>query len=106
MSTALAAGPILGHLDAILAAHRKLTGRELEWRCAVRLLDRFNAMQDDDMPPKVFEVMIGCFLIQEGYTPEAIRRVLTHAAIYGTAAYSEDLDADDVEAVDLLLAAR
>lgn len=97
---------IFGHVEAVRASHRKLTGRELAWPDAIQLIDRYNATIDDDMPPKVFEVTIGCFLIQESYSPEAIRRVVTHVAIYGRAAGSLDLDAADVEAVDMLLPAR
>jgi hypothetical protein len=101
-----APGTILGHVNKIRDAHRRLHGTEIPWPDAIRLLDRFNAMLDDDMPPKVFEVQVGCFLLQESYSPEAIRRILTHVAIHGRAAGSLDLDTDDVEAVDLLLPAR
>jgi hypothetical protein len=105
--TTLAPGPIMGHLDAIRSAHRKVYGLELSWPEAVRRLDAFNALQDDPtMPPQVWEVQVGCWLISEGYTPEAIRRVLTHCAIYGSAGHSEDLDADDAEAVDAILPVR
>jgi hypothetical protein len=105
--TTLAPGPIMGHLDAIRAANRKLTGLELSWPEAVRRLDAFNALQDDPtMPPQVWEVQVGCFLVAEHYTPEAIRRVLTHCAIYGSAIHSEDLDPADAEAVDAILPTR
>jgi hypothetical protein len=106
MSILAATGPILGHVNKIRDAHRRLHGTEFPWPDAIRLLDRFNAMQDDDMPPKVFEVQVGCFLLQESYSPEAIHRVLAHVAIFGRAAGSPDLDDDDAEAVDLLLPRR
>jgi hypothetical protein len=106
MSILTTPGPILGHVAKIRDAHRRLHGTELPWPDAIRLLDRFNVMLDDDMPPKVFEVQVGCFLLQEMYSPEAIRRVLAHVAIFGRAAGSPDLDDDDAEAVDLLLPRR
>lgn len=107
MSALTAPVTILGHVDAIRASHRRLTGLELAWPDAIRLLDRFNAtLEDETMPPKLWEVQVGCLLIAYEYTPEAIRRVITHVAIYGTAACSFDLDADDVEAVDAILPAK
>jgi hypothetical protein len=106
MSILAAPGPILGHVNKIRDAHRRLHGAEFPWPDAIRLLDRFNAMLDDYMPPKVFEVQVGCFLLQEMYSPEAIRRVLAHVAIFGRAAGSPDLDDDDAEAVEAILPAR
>jgi hypothetical protein len=103
----IAPGTILGHVDAIRASHRRLTGLELSWPEAIRRLDAFNAMHDDPtMPPKLWEVQVGCFLVAESYSSEAILRAIRHCATYGTAAHSEDLDTDDVEAVDLLLPIR
>jgi hypothetical protein len=107
MSILTAPGTIFGHVDAIRSAHRRLTGLELSWPEAIRRLDAFNAMHEDPtMPPKTWEVQIGCFLVAEHYTAEAIRRVIRHCATYGTSAYCEDLDADDAEAVDAILPAR
>jgi hypothetical protein len=106
--SATAPGTILGHVDAIRASHRRLTGLELDYREAIRRLDAFIAMQNENdfCPPKLFEVQVGCFLVSEHYTPEAIRRVISHVAIFGTAAGSPDLDADDAEAVDAILPVR
>ncbi len=100
-------GPILGHVRAIRAAHFRLVGKELCYEAAIERLDRFNAMQDDpSFPLRMTEVVIGAFLVGEFYSPEAIRRILAHVAIYGRGAGSTDLDVEDAEAVDALLPRR
>jgi hypothetical protein len=97
----------LGHIQAIRAAHHRLTGRVLPWETAIDQLDRFNAAQDDPtFPVKTRDVVIGAFLIGETYSSEAIHRVLTHCAIFKTAHDCPDLDRSDAEAIDELMAAE
>jgi hypothetical protein len=99
-------GTILGHVQAIRAAHHRLTGRTLPWETAIGQLDRFNATQDADYPVKLRDVQVGCYLISERYEPAAINKVLAYTAIFGRAHDCPDLDPGDAEAIDELMAAE
>lgn len=102
-----APGTILGHVQAIRAAHHRLTGRILSWETAIGQLDRFNAAQDDPtLPVKTRDVVIGCWLTEVSYSPAAINRILAHVAIFGSAHGAPDIDADDAEAVDAIMPTR
>jgi hypothetical protein len=99
-------GTILGRVQAIRAAHHRLTGRTLPWETAISQLDRFNATQDADYPVKLRDVQVGCYLISERYEPAAINKVLAYTAIFGRAHDCPDLDPGDAAVVDELLAAE
>jgi hypothetical protein len=99
-------GTILGHIRSIRKAHERLVGRSLSWEDAIARLDRFNAMQTDDMPLKNRDVAVGCFLVGETYSRESINKILAHVAIFGFARGCVEIDDCDAEAVDELLAAE
>jgi hypothetical protein len=99
--------PTLGQIDAVMASHLRLYGTPMDWREAIRRLDRFNVLCcQDGYPAKQRDVLIGCFLIGETYSREAIHRILAHVAIFKTAHGAPDIDVDDAEAVDAILPAR
>lgn len=102
----VSASPLLDHIDAVLSAHYRLTGKRLDWREAVRRLDRFAAIGGDDMdfmPAKTWEVLVGCTLIGGGYSEPAIRRILAHCHKYQTPNHCPDLDESDIDAIAELL---
>jgi hypothetical protein len=102
-----AVSPTLAQIEAVMASHRRLTGQAMDWRTAVRRLDTFNAIHcRDDFPVKTRDVVVGCWLVSETYSTEAINKILAYTAIFGRAHDCPYLDPGDAAVVDDLLAAE
>lgn len=103
MSSTSHVSPLLRKIDQVLAAHLKTTGRQLDWRTAVRRVEALDTVLGWDVPVREWEVCLGAFMVSESYTPESIRRVVAHQKIFGRVEGSPDIEECDVEAAEELV---
>jgi hypothetical protein len=100
MSTTTSPSSLLARIDLVLSTTYRITGRHIDWRSAVRLVEQIIPILGNDLPVKAWEVALGSWLIGESYTPESIKKIICHAKIFNTVIGSPDLDKSDEEAAE------
>lgn len=97
---------LVGQLDALMSAHRRITGRKLSWReAASRLAEYGDALGCGGSAPPAWAADVLALLCAWRYEPAAIREILGHAREHDTVwdldeVWRQDEDQEEVE--DLL----